>query len=198
MMKQRKASQHRKTRETDIRVDLCLDGTGRRAIDTGLPFLNHMLELVARHALIDLRIHARGDLAVDYHHTVEDIGLVLGAALDQALGARTGIVRYGCAYVPMDEALSRVVLDLGGRPFLVQHMACRKQKIMDFDLSLLHDFLQAFVVQGRMNLHIEQFYGAEAHHAHESVFKGLGRALRMAGARDPRERGVPSSKGALK
>jgi imidazoleglycerol-phosphate dehydratase len=193
----RKSTQHRKTRETDIRVALDLDGQGACSIDTGLPFLDHMLELLGRHWLADLSVKAVGDLHVDYHHTVEDIGLVLGSALDQALGDRKGIVRYGWALVPMDEALSRVVVDLGGRPYLVTQMACRKRKILEFDLSLLRDFLQAFSVQGRMNLHAEQFYGEEAHHAYESVFKALARALRMACAIDPRERGVPSSKGAI-
>lgn len=197
MSKQRTASVRRATRETHIEVVLNLDGTGRAAIASGLPFLDHMLELLTRHALFDLRLRARGDLAVDYHHTVEDIGLCLGTALDRALGDRVGIVRYGCAYVPMDEALSRVVIDLGGRPYLVYALANRRRRIMDFDLGLIEELLRAFSVQGRMNLHVAQFYGKEPHHAFESVFKALARALRMAVARDPRERGVPSSKGAI-
>lgn len=196
-MKARTAEIARKTRETDIAIDLNLDGAGKAAIATGLPFMDHMLELLARHGLIDLRLEAKGDLAVDYHHTVEDIGLVLGSTLDKALGTRKGIRRYGAAWVPMDEALSRVVVDLGGRPYLVMNMACRKRKILDFDLSLFGDFFQALTVQARMNLHIEQSYGQEAHHAYESVFKALGRALRTACALDPRETGVPSSKGTL-
>lgn len=196
-MKKRQATIERKTKETSIRVALCLDGEGRCAISTGLPFLNHMLELLTRHALMDLRVAAKGDLEVDYHHTVEDIGLALGMALNKALGDRKGIRRYGSGAVPMDEALSRVVVDLGGRPYLVKEMACRKKRILEFDLSLLDEFLQAFVVQARMNLHIDQIRGAEAHHAWESVFKALARALSMACERDPREKGVPSSKGRI-
>jgi imidazoleglycerol-phosphate dehydratase len=188
---------NRKTRETDIAVRLNLDGAGESAIATGLPFLDHMLDLLARHSLIDLRIQAAGDLHVDYHHTVEDLGLALGSALDQALGDRKGIARYGWCYVPMDEALCRVVIDLGGRPFLVKEMACRKKKLLDFELSLFDEFFQALVAQGRMNLHIAQLKGGEAHHACESVFKALARALRMACARDPRETGIPSSKGTI-
>ena len=196
-MKPRKARIARKTRETDITVEINLDGTGVNTVSTGLPFMDHMLELLSRHSLIDMKLRAKGDLEVDYHHTVEDIGLALGTALDKALGTRRGIRRYGSFYVPMDEALSRVVADLGGRPYLVKHMACRKRKILDFDLSLFDEFFQAFVVQGRMNLHIEQFYGAEAHHAYESVFKALARALRTACERDPRDKRVPSSKGSI-
>jgi imidazoleglycerol-phosphate dehydratase len=166
-------------------------------VDTGLPFLNHMLELLARHSLTDLTVRARGDLDVDYHHTVEDLGLALGAALDQALGSRRGISRYGWAIVPMDEALARAAVDLGGRPCLVVNMACRARKILDFELYLLREFLQALTVQARMNLHVEQSAGKEAHHAWEAVFKAVARALRMACAPDPRERGVPSSKGTI-
>ena len=196
-MKARTATVKRKTRETDISITLNVDGTGASSIKTGVPFLDHMLELLSRHSLIDLKIVARGDVEVDYHHTVEDIGLALGEALDKALGTRKGITRYGWCYVPMDEALSRVVIDLGGRPYLVKNMACRQRKIRDFDVSLFNDFFQAFTVQSRMNLHIDQILGKEAHHAYESVFKGLGRALRMACARDPREKSVPSSKGTI-
>ena len=193
----RKARVTRKTTETDIAISLNLDGTGTGRIQTGLPFLDHMLELLAKHSLLDLTLKAIGDLQVDYHHTVEDIGLALGMALDQALGERRGIVRYGCATVPMDETLARVVVDLGGRPWLETRMACRKKKILDFDLSLFNDFFQSLTVQARMNLHIEQFYGAEAHHAYEAVFKALARALRQAVERDPRQPGLPSSKGKI-
>ena len=193
----REAKVHRKTRETDILVDLNVDGAGRYEVETGLPFLNHMLELTGRHALMDLRIEATGDLDVDYHHTVEDLGLTFGEALDKALGNRKRIGRYGWAYVPMDDALGRVALDLGGRPYLVMKMACRKRKILDFDLRLIHEFMQALTVQGRLNLHVDQPYGQEAHHAYEAVFKALGRALRMACAIDEREPGVPSSKGRI-
>lgn len=196
-MKKRSASVHRTTRETDIRVTLDLDGNGASKIKTGLPFLDHMLELLSRHGLIDLQVVATGDLAVDYHHTVEDIGLTLGDALNKALGDRKGIVRYGWAILPMDDARSTVAVDLGGRPFYVKEMVCKKKRILDFELNLFDDFFQALVVQARMNLHIDQTRGSEAHHAWESVFKGLARALRMACARDPRESGIPSSKGSI-
>ena len=197
IMKPRKSLVIRNTRETQIRVELNIDGAGRYDIDTGLPFFNHMLELIAKHALFDLRLTAAGDLAVDHHHTVEDVGLALGEALNQALGDRRGIERYGFSLMPMDDAFSRVAVDLGGRPYLVRQMANRKKKILDFDLDLLGEFLRAFVTQARMNLHVAQLYGADAHHAHESVFKGLARALRAACRRDPRVKGVPSSKGVL-
>lgn len=196
-MKQRKAIVVRKTRETQIRAELNVDGRGRYEIDTGLPFFNHMLELFAKHALLDLKLKATGDLAVDHHHTVEDVGLALGEALDLALGDRKGIERYGFSLMPMDDTLSRVALDLGGRPFLVLEMANRKRKILDFELGLLGEFLRAFATQARMNLHIAQLYGVDAHHAHESVFKGLARALKAACRRNPRVQGVPSSKGVL-
>ena len=187
----------RKTRETDIFVSIDIDGTGARDIDTGVPFLNHMLELFARHSLCDLVVKAKGDIEVDYHHTVEDIGIVLGTCLDKALGDRKGIRRYGHMLLPMDESLCQVALDLGGRPFLVYRIACKKQRIRDFDVKLIEEFFRAFVVQGRLNLHIQHLYGDEVHHAYESVFKGVARALRGAVERDPRETGVPSSKGVI-
>ena len=196
-MKKRKAIVARNTRETQIRAELDVDGNGRYEIETGLPFFNHMLELLAKHSLFDLKLQATGDLAVDHHHTVEDVGLALGDALNQALGDRKGIERYGFSLMPMDETLSRVALDLGGRPYLVVEMANRKKKILDFELSLLVEFLRAFATQARMNLHVRQFYGTDAHHAWESVFKGLARALKAACRRDPRVQGVPSSKGVL-
>jgi imidazoleglycerol-phosphate dehydratase len=196
-MKKRTAEVHRKTKETDISVTLCIDGSGESTVDTGLPFLDHMLDAMARHALFDLCLKARGDLEVDYHHTVEDIGLVFGEALDKALGDRRGITRYGSALLPMDDSLSSVAVDLGGRPYLVYKIANRKRRTGQFDLSLLEEFFRAFVVQARMNLHIEHRYGAEPHHAYESVFKGFARSLRMACAPDPRETGLPSSKGAI-
>ena len=185
----------RNTSETQIEIVLNLDGTGQREINSGLPFLDHMLELFAKHALFDLRLKAKGDLAVDYHHTSEDIGLCLGNALDQALADRIGIVRYGFALIPMDEALCGVAVDLGGRPSLVYKMACRRKKILDFDLGLIEELLRAFSVQARLNLHITQLYGSEPHHAYESLFKALARSLRMAVSIDPREKGAPSSKG---
>ena len=196
-MKARCAKVHRTTRETDIAVNLNLDGSGASAIETGLPFLNHMLELLAKHSLVDMTIRAKGDLAVDYHHTVEDLGLALGEALDSALGNRKGISRYGWCLLPMDETLSQVAIDLGGRPYLVLKMTCRKKKILEFELALLTEFFRAFTTQARLNLHINQLYGSEPHHAWESVFKGVARALRMAVERDTRVRGVPSSKGTL-
>jgi imidazoleglycerol-phosphate dehydratase len=197
MMNQRKAIVTRNTRETQIRVQLNVDGSGTYTIETGLPFFNHMLELFAKHSLFDLKLLAAGDLAVDHHHTVEDVGLALGEALNQALGDRKGIERYGFSLMPMDETLSRVALDLGGRPFLVLEMANRKKKILDFELGLLGEFLRAFTTQARMNLHICQLYGVDAHHAYESVFKGLARAMKAACRRNPRVKGIPSSKGIL-
>ncbi len=196
-MKQRAAEVQRKTRETDILIRLNIDGEGRSGVETGIPFLNHMLELLAKHAAFDLTVRATGDLAVDYHHTVEDLGLVIGDALNRALGDRAGITRYGWAVLPMDESLSLVAVDLGGRPYLVYEIANRKKRIRDFDVGLIEEFFRAFVVQARMNLHIAHLYGQEPHHAYESVFKGVARALRTACARDPRAHGVPSSKGVL-
>ena len=196
-MKTRIARIRRTTKETDVTVAVNIDGTGKSRIVTGLPFLNHMLELFSKHSLIDLMIAAKGDLEVDAHHTTEDIGLTLGEALNEALGDRRGIVRYGSSYVPMDDALSRAAVDLGGRPYLVCSLAHKGKRIEKFDLGLLPEFLQALTVQGRMNLHVAQLYGKDAHHAYESLFKAVARALRMACARDPREKGIPSSKGRI-
>ncbi|MEI7880898.1 MAG: imidazoleglycerol-phosphate dehydratase HisB [bacterium] len=196
-MKNRSAAVVRKTRETDIKVSVNLDGTGVSKIATEMPFLNHMLELFSKHSLMDLTVVANGDLEVDYHHTVEDLGLVLGDAIDQALGDRKGIVRYGSAYIPMDDALSRAVVDLGGRPFMVYDVANRTRKIRDFDLLLIREFFQAFTVKARMNLHIAQLYGKEPHHAYEAIFKAVARAMSAACQKDARVKGVPSSKGAI-
>lgn len=197
-MKARSAEQRRKTRETDIRVKWTLDGTGKARVRTGMPFMDHMLELLARHSVSDLVVEARGDLEVDFHHTVEDLGLVLGSVLSEALGDRHGITRVGSSDVPMDESLSRVVVDLGGRPYLVLQMANTRRRIRTFDTGLVRECLQAFTVQGRLNLHVHQCYGDEPHHAYESVFKALARALRMAWTLDPQLRGgVPSSKGTI-
>lgn len=196
-MKNRSATVARKTRETDIRVSVNLDGAGISRIDMDMPFLSHMLELFSKHSLIDLTVVARGDLDVDYHHTVEDLGLVLGDAIDQALGDRKGIVRYGSVYIPMDDALARAVVDLGGRPFMVYDVANRTRKIRDFDLLLIREFFQAFVVKTRMNLHIAQLYGKEPHHAYEAIFKAVARAMSAAIQKDARVKGVPSSKGAI-
>lgn len=196
-MKKRTAEIRRITRETQINIRINLDGNGSARVHSGIPFLDHMLTLLARHSLMDLKLEAKGDLAVDLHHTVEDIGLCLGSAVDKALGNRKGIKRYGFAYAPMDDALSRAVIDLGGRPFLVYEAANKRRKILDFDLSLIAELLQAFCIQARMNLHLVQFYGREPHHAYESMFKALALALRAAAAFDCREKGVPSSKGVL-
>lgn len=196
-MKKRTARIARKTKETDIVVELNLDGTGIYKNRTGIAFLDHMLDLLAKHALLDLRIKAKGDLDVDYHHTVEDVGLALGEALNAALGDRKGIARYGWSLVPMDEALCQVAMDLGGRPYLVYSLATKKRKIRDFDVDLMEEFFRGFVAQGRMNLHVAQLYGQEPHHALESVFKGVAKALLAAVALNPRVKGVPSSKGTL-
>jgi imidazoleglycerol-phosphate dehydratase len=196
-MKKRTATVARKTRETDIQVAVTIDGTGVSSVETGMPFLNHMLELFSKHSLMDLTVKAKGDLEVDYHHTVEDLGLVLGDSLDQALGDRKGIVRYGWSYIPMDDALSRAVVDLGGRPYLVYEVANRTRKIRDFNLILIREFFQAFTVKARLNLHIAQLYGQEPHHAYEAIFKAVARALGEACRRDSRVQGVPSSKGAI-
>lgn len=196
-MKKRSASLRRTTKETDISVELNLDGQGVYRNRTGIPFLDHMLDLLAKHALLDLKVKAKGDLEVDYHHTVEDVGLALGEALNEALGDRKGINRYGWSLVPMDEALCQVAMDLGGRPYLVYALATRKRRIRDFDVDLVEEFFRGFVTQGRMNLHVHQVYGQEPHHALESVFKGVAKALLAATTRNPRVKGVPSSKGKL-
>ena len=195
--KSRSSSIKRKTRETDISLSLKLDGTGQYTVSTGVPFLDHMLELFSKHSLIDLSLRAKGDLPVDYHHTVEDIGLTLGNALNEALGDRKGIRRYGFFMLPMDESLCHVALDLGGRPFLKYQVACNKPKIRDFDVKLFEEFFRGFMTQARMNLHIAHLYGDDAHHTYESIFKGLARALRTAIEIDPREKGIPSSKGKI-
>ena len=193
----RKARLERNTRETKIKVELDLDGTGRNSISTGIPFLNHMMEIFSRHSLIDLDISAVGDLDVDDHHTVEDLGLVLGTCLDQALGDRRGIRRYGFMLLPMDESLCQVAVDLGGRPFMVFNVNNARKKIKTFDVRLVEEFFRALMTQARMNLHVNHLYGDEVHHAYESVFKAFARAMRMAVEIDPREGGVPSSKGVI-
>ena len=193
----RKAEITRETRETQITLSLNLDGTGEGVIDTGIGFFNHMLELLKKHALIDLTVRAKGDLDVDYHHTVEDVGLVLGQALNQALGDRKGIVRYGFASIPMDEALCETSIDLGGRPFLVFVSGKKHLMIRDFEVKLIEEFFRALSVEGRMNIHLREIYGDETHHVCEGVFKSFARALRQAASSDPREKGVPSSKGVL-
>jgi imidazoleglycerol-phosphate dehydratase len=194
----RTASITRNTKETQIRVDLNLDGSGQAQLATGVPFLDHMLDQLARHGLVDLTIEARGDLHIDAHHTVEDIGITLGQALKQALGDKVGIRRYGHAYVPLDEALSRVVMDISGRPGLEFRVDFRRAAIGQFDVDLTHEFFQGFVNHALVTLHIDNLRGDNAHHQCETVFKAFARALRMAVEPDPRQAGVlPSTKGAL-
>jgi imidazoleglycerol-phosphate dehydratase len=195
--KGRVATVARKTKETDIRLELHLDGDGRAAVKTGIPFVDHMLELFARHGLFDLTVQARGDLEVDYHHTVEDVGLVLGQALREALADKAGIRRFGEATVPLDEALVQTVVDLSGRPFLAYDVRIKQAKIGSFDVELVHDFLLALVNQAGMNLHVRMLSGRNPHHIVEATFKGLARALDVATQRDPRVRGVLSTKGTL-
>ena len=193
----RTAEIERNTKETKVRLTLNLDGSGAGEIDTGIGFFNHMLELLKKHALVDLTIKATGDLDVDYHHTVEDVGLVLGQALNKALGERRGIVRYGFASVPMDETLCETSIDLGGRPFLVFSSGKKHLMVRDFEVKLLEEFFRAVSVEGRLNIHLREIYGDEAHHVCEGLFKSFARALRQAVSADPRETGVPSSKGVL-
>lgn len=194
----RQAEIKRDTKETQIRVAVNLDGTGVAKLATGVPFLDHMLDQVARHGLIDLDIEARGDLHIDAHHTVEDVGITLGQAFKQALGDKLGVRRYGHAYVPLDEALSRVVVDLSGRPELVFKVEFVRAMIGQFDADLVHEFFQGFVNHALITLHIDNMRGDNAHHQCETVFKAFARALRMAVEPDPRQAGVlPSTKGAL-
>jgi len=192
----RRATIKRKTKETDVSITLNLDGRGTYAINTSIPFLDHMLSLFSKHGLFDLKIKAKGDTDVDYHHTVEDIGLVLGKAVKQALGAMRGIARYGQATVPMDEALASVSIDISGRPYLVYKVEfSRRSKIKNFDPDLIEDFLQAFVSNSSITLHAGTAYGRNTHHIIEALFKALGRALSHAVSIDPRVKGVPSTKG---
>lgn len=193
----RKSALERNTKETKIKLELDLDGSGEGVIDTGIGFFNHMLELLKKHALIDLSVKADGDIDVDYHHTVEDVGLVLGKALNEALGDRRGIVRYGFASIPMDEALCETSIDLGGRPFVVMQSPMKHMTVRDFEVKLLEEFFRALSVEGRLNIHLRQIYGDEAHHVCEGFFKSFARALRAAKAFDPAEKGVPSSKGVI-
>ncbi len=194
----RSASVERNTLETQISVTLDLDGQGKGRFDTGVPFLEHMLDQVARHGLIDLDIRARGDLHIDAHHTVEDLGITLGQAFAKAVGDKKGIRRYGHAYVPLDEALSRVVIDLSGRPGLEMPVDFRRSMIGEFDVDLFHEFFQGFVNHALVTLHIDCIRGSNAHHIAETIFKAFGRALRMALEEDPRLAGViPSTKGSL-
>ena len=194
---QRKARKYRKTSETEISLSLGLDGKGQGKIKTGIPFFDHMLNLFARHGLFDLEVKAKGDLDVDLHHTVEDVGIVLGQALATALGKKEGIRRYGCAHVPMDETLARVVVDLSGRPYLELRGLNRRGRAGNFSAQLVEEFLRALSVQGGMNLHAEILYGRDVHHQIEAIFKALAKALQEAVARDPRVKGVLSTKGRI-
>jgi len=193
----RQAKVVRNTKETQIELELNLDGSGEGTVSTGIGFFDHMLELFKKHALVDLTVRAKGDIDVDYHHTVEDVGLVLGQAVDRALGDRKGIVRYGFASVPMDEALCETSLDLGGRPFLVVQCAMKHMMVRDFEVKLVEEFFRAVSVEARANIHLRQIYGDEAHHVCEGLFKSFARALRAAVKVDPAEKGIPSSKGVI-
>ena len=194
----RSAKVSRNTLETKISVELNLDGSGKAKLDTGLPFLEHMLDQIARHGLIDLEINAKGDLHIDAHHTVEDIGITLGQAFSQAVGDKKGLRRYAHAYVPLDEALSRVVLDISGRPGLVFNVEFVRSNVGEFDVDLIREFFQGFVNHALVTLHIDNLAGGNAHHQAETVFKAFGRALRIAAELDPRMAGVmPSTKGTL-
>ncbi|MFP6609034.1 MAG: imidazoleglycerol-phosphate dehydratase HisB [Deltaproteobacteria bacterium] len=195
--KGRTARVRRKTSETSITVDLDLDGRGNYSVDTGIPFFDHMLETLSRHSLIDLKIKARGDTEIDDHHTVEDVGLAIGKALVSALGDKHGINRFGHAEVPLDEALVAATVDLSGRPFLVYNLKLRHHRVGEFETELVNDFMQALMNEAAMNLHINKLYGRNPHHTIEAAFKAVARALGTAVSRDPRVKGVPSTKGSL-
>ena len=197
-MSTRTASIERNTRETKIAIQLDLDGNGQAELDTGLPFFEHMLDQVARHGRLDLKLRAQGDLEIDAHHTVEDVGITLGQAVAQAVGDKKGIFRYGYAYVPLDEALSRVVIDFSGRPGLEFRVQFPRARVGDFDVDLIHEFFQGFVNHAHVTLHIDSLSGSNSHHIAETVFKAFGRAVRIAVTPDPRMEGeIPSTKGSL-
>jgi imidazoleglycerol-phosphate dehydratase len=197
-MSNRTANIRRETLETQVSVVMDLDGTGKSELNTGVPFLDHMIDQIARHGLIDLTIQAQGDLHIDAHHTVEDVGITLGQAMRDALGDKKGIRRYGHAYVPLDEALSRVVIDFSGRPGLVYGVSFTRARIGDFDADLFHEFFQGFVSHSQTTLHIDNIRGVNSHHIAETMFKAFGRAVRMAVEHDPRMGDqLPSTKGSL-
>lgn len=197
-MKDRKALVERNTTETNVSVEICIDGSGNNKVNTNIPFLDHMLTLFARHGLFDLNIEAEGDIEIDFHHTVEDIGIVLGQAISQAVGDKKGIKRYGSALIPMDETLASVALDISGRPYLSYSITFPKRgRIKEFDTDLIEDFFQALVNNSGITLHINLQYGRNIHHIFEAIFKAFGRALDEATAIDSRVSGVPSTKGKL-
>lgn len=197
-MEQRTAEVRRDTLESQISVSVNLDGSGKSDFDTGLPFLEHMMDQIARHGMMDLTIYAKGDLHIDAHHTVEDIGITLGQAFAKAVGDKKGIQRYGHAYVPLDEALSRVVIDFSGRPGLEFHVPFSRAMVGNFDVDLFHEFFQGFINHAQVTLHVDNLRGENAHHQIETVFKAFGRAVRMALTPDPAMAGVtPSTKGVL-
>ena len=196
-MSERNTTIKRKTAETDVSVTLNLDGTGQGNVRTGVQFLDHMLTLLAKHGVFDLDISCKGDLGVDAHHSVEDIGICFGAALDKALGDKSGLVRFAHAYFPMDETLVRVVVDLSGRPYLVYNVKVDRERIGELDADLIEEFWKAVVTHARVNIHVELLYGRNAHHIFEAVFKAAARALSLATRIDPRIQGVPSTKGVL-
>ncbi len=197
MKRHRKAEVRRKTKETEVVLKVDLDGTGKHSIRTGIPFLDHMLSLLGHHSRMDLSIRAKGDIGVDAHHTVEDVGICLGEGIRKALGDSKGIQRYGMGLIPMDETLTSVALDLSKRPCLVYHMKLKRSRIGTFDLELVEEFLRALCNHAGMTLHINLHYGRNSHHMIESLFKGLGRAIREAVSRDERSAGIPSTKGLL-
>ena len=194
---QRQARVERNTKETQIALHLNLDGTGAAKIETGIPFFSHMLEALAKHGFMDLTVDARGDLEVDLHHTVEDVGICLGKAVREALGDKRGITRFGSCYLPMDEALLHAAMDLSGRPYLVFNVPIARTRVAGFDLSLVLEFFRAFAFNAELTLHVNMRYGDNLHHITEAAFKAVGRALAEAVRLDPRVRGVPSTKGAL-
>lgn len=197
-MTSRTATVERNTNETQIAIQVNLDGQGKATLKTGLPFLDHMLDQIARHGMLDLDIEACGDLDIDAHHTVEDIGITLGQAFTNAMGDKKGMRRYGHAYVPLDEALSRVVIDFSGRPGLEFRVQFPRARIGDFDVDLMHEFFQGFVNHANVSLHIDNLFGANSHHIAETIFKAFGRAIRMAIEHDERMQGIiPSTKGSL-
>jgi imidazoleglycerol-phosphate dehydratase len=196
-MNSRIAEISRCTRETEIRLKLNLDGCGNSAVETGIPFLNHMLSLFTKHGIFDLEVHCKGDLEVDGHHSVEDIGICLGLALDKALGDKKGIVRFAHSYFPMYESLARVVVDLSGRPHIVYHVEVEKDRVGTLDAELVEEFWKAVATHARLNIHIELLYGRNAHHIFEAIFKAAARALSMATRIDARVQDIPSTKGVL-